>query len=226
MELTKFCPRCGEETDKLYGEEKQLCSNCFPDENDLLDIPDVVEIEVCSVCGRMRKKGEWIENYSVEDQLASRFEEFSKEDIEMELQYWEEEKKMFVRVHAARDEIRDFYDTEIRFEKDQCDTCSRFESGFFKVKMQLRGEKELEKISENIVDKAAEVTNSDRKDFMSNLERKDKGYNFFFSTEKIAGEILNMLKAKHDPDVKRSYELIGEEDGQEIYRNVISVRMD
>ncbi len=225
MELTKFCPRCGKETEKLYGEEKKLCPECYPEDNDLLQIPDTVELDICEVCGRLRKHGEWLEEYTLEDQLSARFEEFSVEDVRMELQYWEEDDRMFVRVHAFKSEIKDEYDTEIRYNKEQCNTCSRFEGGFFKVKMQLRGEKDLERISNRVADTAAEVTNEDRKDFMSNVEEADGGYNFFFSTEKIAREILDMLKAKHNPEVKRSYELIGEEDGQEVYRNVISVRL-
>ncbi|MFB6147371.1 MAG: NMD3-related protein, partial [Candidatus Nanohaloarchaea archaeon] len=77
MELSKFCPRCGEEVDELYGEEKKLCADCYPEKNDLLEVPEVVEITVCSVCGRMRKKGEWLEEYTLQEQLAARFEEFS-----------------------------------------------------------------------------------------------------------------------------------------------------
>jgi nonsense-mediated mRNA decay protein 3 len=226
MELSKFCPRCGEETDELFGEEKKLCSNCYPDKNNLLEIPDVVEIDICSTCGRMRKSGEWIEEYTLEEQLGARFKDFAEEDVEMELQYWEEDDKMFVRVHAFKGEMKDEYDTELRIKKHQCENCSRFHGGFYKVKMQLRGDEDLERISNSMADKAAEVTNEDRGSFLSNIEKNSHGFDFYLSTEKIAGEILSMLKAQHDPDVKRSYELITEEDGQKMYRNVISVRLD
>ncbi|MFT4892313.1 MAG: nonsense-mediated mRNA decay protein 3 [Candidatus Nanohaloarchaea archaeon] len=225
MELSKFCPRCGEETDELYGEEKKLCAECYPDKNQLLSIPDVVEIDICSTCGRMRKSGEWIEEYTLEEQLGARFKEFAEEDVDMELQYWEEDDKMFVRVHAFKDEMKDEYDTELRIKKHQCETCSQFHGGFYKVKMQLRGDEDLERISNNMAEKAAEVTNEDRGSFLSNIEKNSHGFDFYLSTEKIAGEILSMLKAQHDPDVKRSYELITEEDGQKVYRNVISVRL-
>jgi nonsense-mediated mRNA decay protein 3 len=226
MELTKFCPRCGKETDQLYGEEKKLCPECYPDKNQLLDIPDVVEIDICSTCGRMRKSGEWIEEYTLEEQLGAKFRDFSEEDVEMELQYWEEDDKMFVRVHAFKGEMKDEYDTELRIKKQQCGTCSQFHGGFYKVKMQLRGDENLERLSNQMADKAAEVTNEDRGSFLSNIEKNSHGFDFYLSTEKIAGEILSMLKAQHDPDVKRSYELITEEDGQKVYRNVISVRMN
>ncbi|MBC5793447.1 MAG: hypothetical protein H8Z69_05440 [Nanohaloarchaea archaeon] len=226
MELTKFCPRCGKKTENLYGEKQKLCPDCYPDKNDLLEVPDVVTLHICSTCGRMRKNGEWIEEYTLEDQLAARFEEFSQEEIDMELQYWEEDDKMFVRVHAFKGEIQDHYDTELRTEKHQCPTCSQFEGGFYKVKMQLRGDADLNRLSNQMADVAAETTNEDRKHFLSNINRMDHGFDFYLSTEKIAKELLDSLRAKHDPEIKRSYELIGEEDGQEVYRNVISVRID
>jgi len=225
MELTKFCPRCGKETDRLYGNKKKLCPDCYPDVNKLLEIPNTVEIDICSICGRMRKKGEWIEEYTLEEQLAAKFEEFSEPETDMELQYWEENEKMFVKVHAFKGDMKADYDTELKISKEQCNTCSQFHGGFYKVKLQLRGEGNLDKISNQIADKAAEVTNEGRKNFLANIEKNKNGYDFYLSTETIAREILGMLKNKYDVDVKRSYELIGEDDGQRVYRNVISVRL-
>lgn len=225
MNLTKFCPRCGREVDKLYGEEKKLCARCYPEKHDLLEIPDVVEITICPVCGRMRKSGEWLEEYTVQDQLAARFEEFSREEVEMEIQFWEHKGDMFARVHARKGEMSAYYDTEVRFSNQQCSECSRFEGGFYKVKIQLRGEN-LDPVMEQIVDRAAEITNENRKDFLSNMEDTDHGYNFYISTENMAKKILSMLRDRYDPEIKRSYELIGEDDGQEVYRNVVSVRVN
>lgn len=227
MELSKFCPRCGRETDRLYGDEKKLCADCYPDKNDLLEVPQSVEIEVCTVCGRMKKRTDWLENYTIEEQLGEKFSEFSKSDVEMELQYWEDEEgNTRVRVHAQKGDIQDQYDTDIDFKQRQCPSCSKFEGGFYKVKMQLRGEQDLKSISDQIMDKAAEITNENRKDFLSNIDKTDHGYDIYLSTEAMAKKILEMLRARYGPDIKRSYELIGEEDGQEVYRNVISVRMD
>lgn len=226
MQLTKFCPKCGKETDQLYGNEKELCAECYTENYDLLDIPNVVELYVCSTCGRMRKQGDWIEEYTLQEQLGALFEQFSEPGVDIELQYWEEDDRMFVRVHATKGEIEDYYDTELKIKKDQCKTCSKFHGGFFKVKMQLRGEdEEMGRIADRIADRAAEVTNENRKNFLANIEKDKNGYDFYFSTEKIAGEILKMLKSSYDAEVKRSYELIGEKDGQEVYRNVISVRL-
>lgn len=226
MELSKFCPRCGKETDELYGDKKQLCADCYPDKHDLLEIPDKVEIDVCSVCGRMRKHGEWIEEYTVQDQLGAKFAEFSEEDVDMELQFWEdEEEQMWVRVHAFKGEISDSYDARVVFKQQQCEDCARFNGSFFKVKMQLRGDADLESISDEVADKAAEITNRDRTSFLANIEKTDHGFDFFMSTEKMAKEVLRMLKSTRNPEVQRSYELVGEENGEKVYRNVIAVRL-
>ena len=77
-----------------------------------------------------------------------------------------------------------------------------------------------------MVDEAAEATNETRKDFLANINENDYGYDFYLSTERITKKILSMLRDEYDPEIKRSYELIGEENGEEVYRNVVSVRMD
>jgi NMD protein affecting ribosome stability and mRNA decay len=175
----------------------------------------------------MRKSGAWIEAYSMQEQLAEKFADFSEPEVEMELQFWEDDEgDIQVRVHAFKEEMQDYYDAEVDFQQDQCKDCAKFEGGFYKVKMQLRGEKPLEPVSKEIVDEAAEATNETRKDFLSNIDEHDHGYDFFLSTERMAKKILTMLRDEYDPDIKRSYELIGEEQGEEVYRNVISVRID
>lgn len=226
MELTKFCPRCGREVEKLHGEKQRLCSECFPEKHELLEIPGEVEIVVCPTCGRMKKRGDWLEEYTVEEQLSAKFAEFAEEEVEMELQYWEEDGDTFVRVHARKGDLEDSYDTEVAFHSRECETCSKFSSGFYKVKIQLRGEADLEPVSNVVVDKAAEITNEDRSKFLSNIERNDHGYNVYISSEDMAKEILDVLRSRYDPEIKRSYELVGEKDGQEVYRNVVSVRVD
>lgn len=225
MELSKFCPRCGREVEQLYGEKKKLCSECYPEKNALLEIPSKVEITVCSVCGRMRKSGEWREEYTIEEQLGSKFEEFGRDEVEMQLQFWEEDDQMFVRVHAEKGEMNAEYDTQVDFKETQCEECSRFHGGFYKVKIQLRGDEDLERISKEIAERAAEKTNENRKDFLSNIDDHDHGFDFYVSTERLAKKLLSMLRDRYDPEIKRSYELIGEEDGQELYRNVVSVRV-
>lgn len=224
MELSKFCPRCGKETENLYGEEKRYCPECYSDVNSLADLPSKIEIETCSVCGRMRQKGEWIEAYSIEDQLAEAFSSFMEEDIDMELQFWEEDEEFWVRVHLYDREIKDSEDVKVEWSEDQCPDCARFQGSFYKAKIQLRGDN-LEPISDVIVDKAAELTNRNRSDFLSNVEKVDGGYDFYLSTEKMNKKILSDLRSKFDPDIERSYELVGEKDGQRVYRNVVSVRV-
>ena len=226
MKLTKFCPRCGRETDTLYGDSKKLCAQCFPEKNDLVELPDQVDVKICSVCGRMKDRGDWIEEYTVEEQLGAKFAKYNSNEFTMSLQYWEEDQKTFVRVHIEKGDIVDHYDTEIKFSKEQCPTCSKFNGGFYKVKMQLRGDAELGEITNDIADKAAEITNENRKNFLANIDKHNHGYDVFLSTEDMAKKILHMLKSRYDPEVKRSYELMGEQDGQEVYRNVISVRIE
>ncbi len=223
MELSKFCPACGRETSELYGDSKKLCAECFTDRNNLADLPRETEIVKCTVCGRMRKGRNWIEAYSIEDQLAETFSDMV-EGLEFELQYWEEDEEFYVRVHMRDEALEDHGDVKIDWVNEQCPDCSRFQGGFYKAKIQLRGEN-LEEASDFIVDKAAELTNRNRKDFLSNIEQNSHGIDFYLSTEAMNKKILSELRQAFDPEIKRSYELIGEKDGQRVYRNVVSVRL-
>jgi len=227
VNLSKFCPRCGEETDKLYGEKKQLCKDCFPEKNNLLEIPEEVEIKVCSVCGRMKHHGKWREEYTIQEQMGLAFSDYSEEDIRMELQFWEDEEteETKIRVHTFKDKIKSSQDTKIVFKEVQCQDCARFNGGFFKAKIQLRGNN-LKPIGDAIVDKAAEITNENRKSFLSNVDKVDGGYDYYLSTEPMNKKILGMLRDRFEPDIERSYELVGEENGEEVYRNVVSVRIN
>jgi len=93
-------------TDQLYGNEKELCAFVpnviLRTMTSWISRMNVVELHICSTCGRMRKSGEWIEEYTLQEQLGARFQKFAEDDVEMELQYWEENQKMFVRVHAKK----------------------------------------------------------------------------------------------------------------------------
>ena len=226
MNLSKFCPRCGHETSKLYGDKKQLCADCFPEKNNLLEIPEEVEIKVCTVCGRMKHHGKWREEYTIQEQIGLTFSDFSEEDVEMELQFWEEDDKegIFVRVHAFKEDIHSENDTKVIFEEVQCQDCAKFNGGFYKAKIQLRGN-ELKPVGDAIVDKAAEITNENRKSFLSNVDKVDGGYDYYLSTEPMNKKILSMLRDRYNPEIQRSYELVGEQNGEEVYRNVVSVRI-
>ncbi len=223
MDLSKFCPRCGKETKELYGDSKKLCADCFTDKNDLVNLPRKVEIVKCSVCGRMKKGRNWIEAYSIEDQLGETFSEIV-EGLDFELQYWEEDEEFYVRAHMHDGALKDSGDVKIEWIDEQCPDCSRFQGGFYKAKIQLRGGQTKE-ASDFIVDRAAELTNRNRKDFLSNIEENSHGVDFYLSTEAMNKKILAELRERFSPEIKRSYELVGEKDGQRVYRNVVSVRL-
>lgn len=224
MELSKFCPRCGEETSSLYGDKKQLCKDCYPEKNSLLDLPNNIEITICSVCGRMKHHGEWKEEYTIKEQISLAFTDYGEDDVEVELQFWEENEEMFIRAHSFKGELSDQEDAKLEFQEVQCSDCARFNGSFFKAKIQLRGE-DLEDVSKAIVDEAAEITNENRKDFLSNVEKKDGGFDYYLSTESMNKKILKMLRQRFNPEIERSYELVGEENGEEVYRNIVSVRI-
>ena len=221
MELSKFCPRCGKEAE-LYGDEKKLCSECYTDVHDLADLPDKKVLTVCPVCGRMKKSGEYVEAYSVQDQLLEAFSDLP-EGVEAELQFWEEDDTLKVRVHLFKGEMEDFKDVEVEYEEEKCEPCERFDKGFYRAKIQLRGD--VDEASRFVVDRAAELSNEDRDNFLANVVERDGGFDYLVSTQEMLRKILKGLRERFDPEVEMSYEQIGMKDGQEMHRAVASVRV-
>lgn len=224
MDLAKFCPRCGERTQELMGEKKKVCGSCYTDERTIAEIPGAVEITVCSVCGRMKQNGNWEEIFEKRDRIAEKLSEYNKPDITMNVQYWEEDGETYAKVQCQKETASETHECKIEVDKTQCKNCSKFRSGYYKAKIQVRGQNINEAV-ESAAAEAAKATNENREDFLSNIERTDHGTDLFVSTDSLARRLVDKIESNHETEKERSYELVGEEDGQKIYKNVISVRL-
>lgn len=220
------CPRCGDDTDG-YG-PRNLCSECFLDEENLLDIPGEIAVERCSHCGRLRNGMDWVDVEGDREVIA--------EALEMEIETGTVEAVSFddtgegysltllVEDEVSGETFQQELGLELNVENVQCGPCAKFEGGYFEYKIQLRGEN-LEEVLEKVMDRALEVTEKDREDFVSNVEERDGGYDLYVSSRDMAEELLKVVRERYDMEEKRSKELVGQEEGEKVYRSVVSARV-
>lgn len=238
------CPSCGEETGG-YG-PRSLCRDCYLDEEEILEVPDEIAVERCGHCGRVRLGMEWVEagddrvmisevlDYELDtDNVAAvsfhdsgnspssldraNAPSSSREDGAYHLKLMAEKK-------IGGETFQQELETRIEVESTQCKTCSKFEGGYYEYKIQLRGE-HLDDALEDMMERAAEVTARNRDDFVSDVEEETGGYDIYLSSRKIAEALLRVVREGYDMEEKRSKELIGEEEGQRVYRSVVSARV-
>ena len=219
-----FCPKCGKKGEG-FG-KRNLCRECWKEENEIVEIPDTVKVEVCPHCGFMKHKNRWIEVDNDSEIISKTLNKYIKDyDAEAEFEREEDliEVDLILRKDLEGEKVSQKAKVDIKEEKQQCPECSRRVSGYFKTIMQLRGEnleqalRDIEKRSESL---------QDRRNYVSKVETVSDGYDIYLSSKEITQKILKVLKDNYSLETKRSYKLIGEKEGQRVYRNYVSVRIE
>lgn len=225
--MEQFCPQCGTSTDTLLG-PRGLCRECYTESFEPLDIPDEITFEQCTHCNDYRIGNTWKEYRGDEPMVLAVLKQYEEEDIDVAVSF-----RRQGEVYIANLLIRDFEDGELiettqevtlRPEKTQCPKCSRYHGGHYSTIVQLRGEVTESSFGE-LMDRATEITNEDRNNFIANVEERDGGYDIYCSTDTMANGLVDILRDQYDPSVERSRELVGERDGEKQYRKTVAVRL-
>ncbi|MDY6769324.1 MAG: 60S ribosomal export protein NMD3 [Candidatus Nanohaloarchaea archaeon] len=220
------CPKCGAETEG-YG-PRNLCRDCFLEEEDLIKVPDEITVERCSHCRRVRRGMDWVEVESEQEMISLVLEDELATENVTAVSFTEEGNTYHLRLMLEKnvegETFQQEVETDLVVEEVQCPPCSRFEGGYYEYTIQFRGE-HLEEVLELVMDRAAEVTERHREDFVSNVEEADGGYDVYVSSRDMAEALLKVVRERYDMEEKRSRELVGEEDGEKVYRSVVSARV-
>lgn len=225
--MEKFCPQCGAETEHLVG-PRGVCRDCYSESHSPLDIPDEVTFPQCSHCMDYRIGNTWKEYEGDEEMVLGLLKQYEDEDIDVAVSYRRQGEKLIANLL-----IREFVDGELiesttevtlRPEQTQCPKCSRFHGGYYEAILQLRGGVTESSFGE-LMDRATAITNEDRNNFIANVEERDGGYDIYCSTDSMANSLVTILRDEYSIDVERSREIVGADDGEEVYRQVIAVHL-
>lgn len=221
MDLSKFCPVCGKEAGRLYG-DKKMCGQCFLERNRLLDIPDEASIQVCEECGRMKQDGKWHPRFKDRDRVDLYFSQFD-EDTDIEYGIERREENLRIDYTVSKKGLEDSGNVIIESSEDICRDCKGFEGGFTKSKIQVRGEN-LEEISGLIDQRCKNLEAKNHDDYLVNRREVKEGFDYHLSTEHMCQHVIKAVTKRFDLDVLRSYQLIGKKNGKEVYRNTAVLR--
>jgi len=226
--MQQFCPKCGTETDQLFG-SRGLCRDCYSEHTEFIELPDEIRFDQCSVCGDYKVENVWKDFDGDERLIYDLLRQYENDSIEMSASFRTQGETYIVNVLMERYEdgepIQQTRELRLVPEKTQCRDCSRFHGGYFEVIVQLRGT-----ISEamfgKVMEHAGSVTEDDRSNFVSNVEQRDGGYDIYASSSAMADAIVDFIDERFTLETTRSKELVGADDGQEVYRTVIAVQID
>ena len=221
MDLNSFCPRCGQEVDRLYGEERKLCGNCYAEKRDLVDLPEKLDIKVCNECGRTELDGEWQLKTGKESKINNVLSKYFRDE---EASYnlfsvsFEEEVTLQIFKHGLEQK------RQIKVNKKNviCRDCKGFQGEYAKTKLQVRGENIEEIIS--LIEKRCSALEENHEDFLIDMRSIDGGIDFFLSTEHMSQQIMDTVHKEFDVNVERSYQQVGHREDEPAVQNTVVVR--
>lgn len=224
----KFCPSCGEETQRLFD---GLCEECFREREKLAELPETLDITQCSICKKFKIDGKW-RRVELEEavrkavQKEAKFKEgLAGREIEIEdLSTQRPEVKIIVKGEMDGLEISEEEVIEIKLEKECCKACSRRTSGYYQAKLQIRGKEE--KVSEAIQTVKRVLDESRGKnDFVSGVEETENGLDLFLGSSSLARKILREISKEYETERKSTKTLHGRKEGEDVYRSTYLLRI-
>lgn len=241
MKGKAFCRSCGKTDVKLTD---GLCSTCFIENPSLISIPDKIEVITCTQCGSIQKKGRWYDSdLSLEDQLAETIQEH------VEVDDWVTQEEISIKklnIHGStftflveitgrvlKEELTREFPVEVKVNKNVCNECSKYASGYYEAVIQLRAEerflsseeiKTADSIIENRIEK---LSRENRMAYISQRVNIKEGIDYYIGSYKAARKLTESLKNRLGGVVKESPRLMGHDKstGKDLFRIWILLRL-
>lgn len=198
---SQFCPRCGEEKEKLY---EGLCSNCYA-ETQKPNIPRQSSVRLCPVCKSIYVRNIWIKAVKLPEEYLER-----KIKEKIKLGPIEKLKKVKLVKTGKEGELRvttEIDDRKIErtrkgeyiVDKYACPECSRQFKTSITAILQLRTKRNVEQFIADILSMMGRD-----KSKIAKAEEKLHGIDFSFGDKRTARVLARKIKDRFNCTMKES----------------------
>ena len=224
---TKFCPKCGTQTDELFD---SLCEDCFKREIKLIK-PTGISVNICRTCGCYFKGNERTSIEAVVE-AAIRKEIWKKYGCDSEVEI-KEIKTGDTRAHVvliAKAELRGLQLTEngeleVVLKRESCERCNRIAGGYYAGIVQIRADDRIPTDDELAIAEKVAHSSLIEPDFISKEVLLKEGLDIYVSSMECGRMISNAIVRRFGGSYSKSQKLYGRKDGRSVYRISFSVRM-
>jgi len=232
------CPECGAPTD-----EGELCDECYANDVELLDAPDEVEVRVCAKCGSYVRDGGWRSHdeplpdeelavNAVKDALGVHVEaheprlSLGVENRDTNTLEVDVEAVAYVRGYRIEDERV----VRVSLNHETCPTCAKRSGGYYESVAQIRadGRDPTEDEKESALEHAYSIAGldyGDRDTFVTKTQEVRGGLDIYMSTSDAGLQIARRMTDEYGGGYDDSATLVGEKDGEELYRVTYAVSL-
>lgn len=236
-----FCPECGSTDKEMVG---NICIDCFLKEFEMIELPQRIEVEICSHCNSKLEEGKWSEENIPEEEIIYRAlernikiqDEVSNEIINLEIdQIKGTISNCFVEVigEVHGTQIEETHECEVKIKKSVCPSCSKMQSGYYETVIQFRANnreiktEEYAKADEIVERTLIKQSKKDKLAYCPQIAKLKEGYDYYIGSFKSGKKVAENLKEEFGGTIKESPRLISEDKstGKGLYRIWISVRI-
>jgi len=229
-----FCYRCGIEDELIEG----LCPVCYAMENPLIEIPEVVEIEVCHLCGSYKRKvwqsPKGHDAYEILDEIAyfATKDSIKKHHPDIEVEIIPHEPKQLPggkrsrveipvtviatgKLAGEKEEREERKDITVYLKMVQCPRCSRYKSSYYVATLQVRAmnrfltDEEVEELDRFVREEVAKRLEKDRMAFITKFTRLKEGIDYQMGSMGGARNIAQAIKARYGGKITETAKLVG-----------------
>ena len=236
-----FCPECGSTDKEMVG---NICIDCFLKEFEMIELPQRIEVEICSHCNSKLEEGKWSEENIPEEEIIYRAlernikiqDEVSNEIINLEIdQIKGTISNCFVEVigEVHGTQIEETHECEVKIKKSVYPSCSKMQSGYYETVIQFRANnreiktEEYAKADEIVERTLIKQSKKDKLAYCPQIAKLKEGYDYYIGSFKSGKKVAENLKEEFGGTIKESPRLISEDKstGKGLYRIWISVRI-
>ncbi|MDI6867678.1 60S ribosomal export protein NMD3 [Methanoculleus sp.] len=235
---TSICPRCGRPS-----EDGGVCPECRAADVRLLSCNPYVTAVYCPVCGSQKRGNTWSdlevprEDLIAELAISSVTIHQDARDARVTIQSEDPTSNRTtctVEVEATLYgvPVKETCRTEIRWQKESCNRCSRISGGYYAGIVQVRAtDRKINAYERRVATNIAEQTeeslqqSGDRLSFISDLDDSRDGLDITVGTQHLGQEIAKQVTGALGGRFTTHPKLVGEKDGKGLYRITYSVRL-
>jgi nonsense-mediated mRNA decay protein 3 len=232
------CPGCGAPTSA--GEP---CDECYADGVDPLDAPDEIEVRVCPNCGSYVRDGGWTSHdeplpddelavSAVKDALRLHVEArqpevgVGVESRDPNVLRVSVEATAYVRGYRVEDEAT----VRVVLDRETCPTCAKRSGGYYESVVQIRaeGRDPTDDETERALEHAYAIAGrdyADRDTFVTETREVRGGLDIYMSTSDAGQQVARRMTEEYGGGYDDSATLVGEKDGEELYRVTYAVSL-
>lgn len=237
-----ICVECGAQVEGLVGGS---CPACFAKKNRLLQVPDVLDVEVCAHCDARHVGAHWIDpadgaplSWVREDAVRAAARVHHRiEGAVLDVSETAEDEKHFRTTVALEGEVEGVEVTDeatltVRVKRGVCDRCSRMFGGFYAAVLQLRATDrdvaphEL-KVAHRVVREELERArvSGNRAAFLAKDQPEHGGHDYYVGDIEAGRQVARALRERLGAAVQESAKLVGRKEGEDVFRVTFLVRI-